>query len=124
MVNVVTQFFEQGWILPNINSNNIVLIPKSENADTIGQFRPISFANFQFKIITKVMADRLARVAPKIISANQRGFISGRSITDCICVASEAVNLLAKRSFGGNIALKIDIRKAFDTLEWNFLIKV
>lgn len=120
----VLQFFQQGWILPNFNSNVVVLIPKTPEAVSIDQYRPISLANFKFKIITKVLADRLVVVAPKIISENQRGFIKGRHIHDCIGVASEAVNLMHKRSFGGNIALTIDIKKAFDSLDWNFLLKV
>ncbi|XP_019431994.1 PREDICTED: uncharacterized protein LOC109339078, partial [Lupinus angustifolius] len=79
-------------------------------------------ANFQFKIITKVLADRLASIAPKIISTQQRGFIHDRKIQDCIWLASEAINLLDYKTFGGNIAIKLDIKKAFDTLDWNFLI--
>jgi hypothetical protein len=61
---------------------------------------------------------------PTIISKKQRGFIQGRNIEDCICLASEAINLLNKKAFGGNVALKIDISKAFDTLDWSFLLKV
>lgn len=97
----VLQFFSQGWILPNMNSNLVVLIPKFQGPDMIEHYRPTALVNFQFKIITKVMADRLALVAPKIITENQRGFIKGRHIHDCICIASEAINLLDKRAFGG-----------------------
>jgi hypothetical protein len=88
------------------------------------QFRPIAMANFKFKIISKVLADRLATIMPNLISKEQRGFVAGRNIRDCICLTSEAINLLDKKSFGGNIALKIDISKAFDTLDWSFLLKV
>jgi len=59
-----------------------------------------------------------------IISTQQRGFIKGRSIKDCICLTSEAVNVLNKKSFGGNLAMKIDIAKAFHTIDWHFLLKV
>lgn len=52
------------------------------------------------------------------------GFIHGRNIKDCLCIASEATNLLHNKAFGGNLAMKIDITKAFDTLEWPFLLKV
>lgn len=93
----VLQFFKQGWILPNMNSNTVVLVPKSANADSISDYRPIALANYQFKIITKIIAIRLACIAPKLISQNQRGFIRGRDITDCIGVASEAINLLDKK---------------------------
>lgn len=80
-------------------------------------------ANFQFKIITKVLVDRLAMIAPNIISDNQRGFIRERHIKDYVCITSEAMNLLDKKAFGGNLAIKIDIKKAFETMDWNFLIK-
>jgi hypothetical protein len=81
-------------------------------------------ADFKFKIISKVLADRLAQVMPMLISKEQRGFIQGRNIKDCICLASEAANLLHSKSYGGNLALKIDITKAFDTIEWPFMLKV
>jgi hypothetical protein len=55
---------------------------------------------------------------PDLISVEQHGFIHGRDIKNCLCIASEAANLLHNKSFGGNLALKIDITKAFDTLDW------
>jgi len=60
----------------------------------------------------------------RIISPQQRGFVRDRNISDCIILASEVVNLLTKKQFGGNIAMKVDIRKAFDMLDWNFLLDV
>jgi hypothetical protein len=122
--NSISQFFRSGWILPNLNSNLVVLIPKQTGADKIDQFRPLALANFQFKLISKILANRLSLIAPKIISGHQKGFIRDRHISECICITSEAINLLDKKSFGGNLALKIDIRKAFDTLDWDFLLLV
>lgn len=58
----------QDWILPNLNSNVVVLIPKLPAVDRIKQYMPIALANYQFKVITKVLADRLATIAPKFIS--------------------------------------------------------
>lgn len=77
--------------------------------------------NFQFKIISKFLVDRLAYIAPRIISNQQRGFLRDRSIFGCICITSKAVNLLNCKSFKGNIAMKSNIRKSFDTLDWAFL---
>ncbi|XP_019451698.1 PREDICTED: uncharacterized protein LOC109353792 [Lupinus angustifolius] len=117
-------FYQAFWdiidiqLLPNLNSNNVILFPKTPGADRIEEFRPIALANFQFKIITKVIADRLAR----IISPQQKGFIKDRKIHDCICIASEAINLLDHKTFGGNLAIKLDIKKAFDTMDWIFLL--
>lgn len=59
-------------------------------------------------------------MSPRIISGNQRGFVKGRSISDCICIASECINLLDKKAFGGQSAMKIDIKKTFDTIDWVF----
>ena len=63
-------------------------------------------------------------MAARIISPQQYGFIKGRRSADCIALASEGVNLLDKKCFGGNKGFKIDIRKAFDTVEWPFLFEV
>ncbi|GAU45776.1 hypothetical protein TSUD_24400 [Trifolium subterraneum] len=112
------------WILPGFNSNIIALIPKTPNATSIDQYRPIAMANFKFKVISKIIADRLASIMPSIVSEEQKGFIHDRNIKDCLCIASEAANLLHNKSYGGNLALKIDISKAFDTLDWNFLLKI
>jgi len=120
----VVEFFTTGRIHSNFNANSLILIPKSHNADTLEQYRPIALANFKFKVISKVLADRLANILPNIISVEQKGFIKGRNIKECMILASEAINVLDKRSFGGNIAMKIDVSKAFDTLNWDFLINV
>jgi hypothetical protein len=124
VINAVLEFFTTSWILPGYNSNVIALLPKTSSATSIDQYRPIAMANFKFKIISKIIADRLANIMPSLISEEQMGFIHDRNIKDCLCIASEAVNLLHNKSFGGNLALKIDISKAFDTLEWPFLLKV
>jgi hypothetical protein len=124
MIKAILQFFTSGWIMPNFNSNTLVLIPKLDNADNVNDYTPIAIANFKFKFISKIIADRLASVMPAITSIQQRGFIKGRSIKDCICLTSEAINVLQKRSFGGNLAIKVDIAKAFDTIQWSFLLRV
>lgn len=104
--NSINQFFFSRLDFPQLKFKLIVLIPKLKGADSIDSFRPISLANFQFKLITKVLAGRLANVAPKIISQHQRGFFRDRQIGDCICITSEAVNMLHNRSFGGKYCIE------------------
>jgi len=72
---------------------------------------PIVVANFKFKIISKILADRISLVASKIISPNQYGFVQGRQIQDCIDIAYEAINLLSKRLRGGNVAYNLIFTK-------------
>jgi len=124
VVHSVQDFFSTGLLTKNVNSNLLVLVPKTPGAKTMGDFRPIALTNFQFKIITKILADRLAPITMCIVSLEQRGFIRERHISDCVLLAFEAINCIDKRQFGGNVALKVDISKAFDTLDWNFLIVV
>jgi len=122
--NVVEQFFKQNWVLPEMNSNVVSLIPKIQGVDSIKNYRPIVVSNFKFKIIFKLLADRLAFVAARIISPNQYGFVLGRQIQECIGIASEAINMLSKKVRGGNATYKVDIHKAFDTINWKFLLLV
>lgn len=90
----------------------------------MGDIISIARANFLFKIITKVLAERLGKIALKIICTNQRGFILGRHIKECVILALEVVNVLDNTNWGGNVILKIDIKHAFDTLYWNFEIEI
>jgi hypothetical protein len=124
VINAVLEFFTSNWILPGFNSNIIAVLPKFPEASSIDHYRHIAMANFKFKIISKIIAERLASIMPSLIFVEQKGFIHGRNIKDFLCIASEVANLLPNKSFGGNVALKIDITKTFDTLDWSFLLKV
>ncbi|XP_058783724.1 uncharacterized protein LOC131658449 [Vicia villosa] len=119
-----SRFFISDWLLPGFNANSIILIPKVKGSDSLDLFKPILVSNFKFKIITKILADRLASIMPFLISKEQRGFIQGRHIHDFIGLASEAFNLLDSKAWCGNVTLKVDIAKAFDTLDWSFRMKV
>ncbi|KAL6206762.1 hypothetical protein ACLB2K_024009 [Fragaria x ananassa] len=111
VVNAVQSFFQTGYILPNLNCSHVALIPKVPEADTITQFRPIAMANFIFKIITRILADRLSPIASRIILPNQFAFLKGRQISDCILLTSECVNLMENSCVDGNIAIKLDVAK-------------
>ncbi|CAI8589995.1 unnamed protein product [Vicia faba] len=87
-------------------------------------FSHISIANFKFKIISKTFVDRLSRIMIFLVSKEHKGFIKRRNIKDYLCLAYEVANLLDRKTLGGNTALKVDITKAFDTINWSFLIKV
>jgi len=53
----VLEFFTKSWLMSNYNANTLILIPKSPNADTVSQYRPIALANFKYKIVSKILAD-------------------------------------------------------------------
>ncbi|XP_057800164.1 uncharacterized protein LOC131015756 [Salvia miltiorrhiza] len=120
----VRTFFEKTYLPHGCNSSIMVLLPKKDMVDSVGDLRPIVLSNFFYKIIPKILASRLSVVAATFVSGNQFGFISGRNIHDCIMLGFEGVNCMRRIGGGRNMACKIDISKTFDTLRWDFLFKV
>ena len=117
----ILEFFLNSKGLHMINSTFITLIPKSEHADSLEQFRPISLCNFLYKVITKLLANRLQLVLPTIINPSQAAFIKGRSIQSNILLANDLTRNLHSKHRGNRVCLKADLHKAFDSISWNFL---
>ena len=106
-----------------MNYTFISLIPKNAGADSLENYRPISLCNFIYKIISKLLADRLQKVIHKIISPNQAAFIKGRSIHHNILLANDLIKDLHSNARGTKICFKADLRKAFDSVNRKFIYK-
>ena len=108
----------KGW-----SETVIVLIPKVRNPSRLKELRPISLCNVVIKVVTKVIACRLKEVLDEVISPSHSAFVPGRLITDNILIAYETTHFLHYRKGGrdGLAAVKLDMSKAFDRVEWSFL---
>ncbi|XP_057775038.1 uncharacterized protein LOC130994018 [Salvia miltiorrhiza] len=124
IIMAVQRFFTHSYLPSGCNASTMILIPKKEVVSTVADLRPIILSNFLFKIISKVLASRLSVLANSHVAPNQFGFISGRNIHDCIMLSSEGFNCMQRTNRGINMACKIDIRNAFDTLRWGFIFQV
>ncbi|KAL2251989.1 UNVERIFIED_CONTAM: hypothetical protein Sindi_2321200 [Sesamum indicum] len=122
--SAVLDFFHTGQILKQINTTLLALIPKVHSPMNVGDFRPISCCNVLYKIIAKLLVQRLSVILDKLISPCQAAFVPGRSIGVNIMLAQELFTGYNQTHLPPRCALKVDIRKAYDTVEWDFLIAV
>lgn len=120
---MVQRFFESGELEEGMNNTNICLIPKILVAKSMSDYRPISLCNVAYKIVSKLMARRMKKVLPQVISETQAAFVEGRLISDNILVAHELLHALTSDNKCSSefIAIKTDISKAYDRVEWAFL---
>lgn len=109
--------------LARFNSAFIALIPKKQGANRTSDFRPISLLNTVFKIITRVLANRLRGYMPLLIEESQSAFMRGKSTLDSVATAQEILSACHHKKWNG-FFLKLDFAKAFDSMGWSFLEEV
>ncbi|KAK6779913.1 hypothetical protein RDI58_022097 [Solanum bulbocastanum] len=112
------EYFEKCKIPTEINETHICLIPKTENANRLKDFRPISLCNATYKIITKIIAKRLQLLMDKLIGPCQSSFLKNRQETDNAIIIQELITHFKKmKGKKINLILKLDLEKAFDKIE-------
>lgn len=98
--NCCKEWLAEGSFPANLNDTTLVLIPKKDNADRMSDLRPIALCNVLYKILAKVLANRLKEILPDAISENQSAFVPGRYISDNVLVAFETLHFMRRKNRG------------------------
>jgi hypothetical protein len=123
--HAATAWLNNGEFPSQVMNTNIMLISKKDNPETMRDLWPISLCNVIYKIISKVLANRLKPLLQKCISHEQSAFVENRSIIDNVMAAHEIIHHMKCKRRGkvGEVALKIDISKSYDRVEWEYVTK-
>lgn len=120
---IMLQFHDNCLNLSQFNEANIIMIPKTDAPRTTSDFCPTSVINLISKLITKVLSNRLRSKLPALISSRETTFVHGRQISENFVATRETLHHIAHTGKSA-VFIKIDFKKAFDSLEWEFLIRV
>ena len=126
VTNVILSVLHSNHFLHNMSYTPIVLIPKINEPKSVSDYRPISLGNVVSRIVSKVLANRLKLILPNVISNSQSAFVPNWLIIHNIVVAFKVLQRMRNKRTGkkGQMAIKLDINKAYERVEWVFLQKI
>ncbi|KAA3484876.1 reverse transcriptase [Gossypium australe] len=123
-LNFLSSTSERRYDVSPISTTHIVLSPKKVNPINLSHFRPISLCNVIYKIMANDIANHFKGVLEKCIDDAQSAFVPGRLISDNVLLAYEILHTLKRKKFRkkkGLMAVKLDMNKAYDRVEWTFV---
>ena len=123
MVASFNEAYEEGLLTTSQRQAVITLIDKKDKDRTLlKNWRPISLLNVDYKVASKALANRIIPLLPKVIHPDQSGYVKGRNMSDSLRSILDILSYTEKQNLSG-ILLSLDFQKAFDTLEWDFMLK-
>ena len=123
VVNSLNYAFETGSLSVSQKLGVVILLPKPEkDKRNLSNWRPISLLNQTYKILSGALAERIKNVLPDIINEDQKGFVRGRFMGECIRNTYDVMDYAKNNNMAGLILL-IDFEKAFDSISHTFILK-
>ncbi|XP_019096508.1 PREDICTED: uncharacterized protein LOC109130881 [Camelina sativa] len=124
VVEVFQDFFRSCTLPKSLNATINNLIPKVSGADRITQFRPVSCCNTVYKIISLLLKQKMKLFVSDAVQSNRVGFIQGRYLCENVLLAYELVTDFHVRGDTTRGCLQVDIAKAYDNVDWQFMLNV
>lgn len=122
--SAIRSFFNSGKLLKEVNATLIIVIPKNECPMFVSDYKPIACCNVLYKAITKILTNRMQTVMGGIINETQGAFVKKRSIMDNILVCQGLVRNYNREGGAPRCLMKLDLCKAYDTIDWDFIEEV
>lgn len=122
-MEAIRYFFTHLKLPKCIAATRIVLIPKKENPSNLSEYRPISCCTVIYKCISKIIANRIKSSLASVISRSQTAFLPGRNISDAIFLVQELMHNYHRKEGPSRCAIKVDLKKAFDSINWDFVLQ-
>jgi len=116
----LSEFHRNGKLTKGVNATFIALIPKVVSPQRLNDFRPISLVGCMYKVLAKVLANRLRNVIGSVVSDSQFAFVKGKQILDGVIIANEVVDE-ARRLNKEMIFFKVAFEKAYDSVDLHYL---
>lgn len=116
------QIFASSKMPEYLNQTLITLVPKCNNPESFNNYQPISLCNTVYKLVLKILVARIRPLLANLVSPFQTVFVSRRKGVDNAIIVQEIIRTMSKKNGrGGLMAIKIDLEKAYDRLEWSFI---
>lgn len=116
----VKEFCESGRLLKSFSCTVITLITKVAKPSYVRDYRPIACCTINYKIITRVLTNRMKLVVKNNVNPSQSSFVEGRSIVDNILFSHEIFKWYSRKGLSPRCIMKVDLRKDYDSIEWGF----
>lgn len=118
----VCSVFARTSSVNQVNQTYISLIPKIPHPTYITQFKPIGLCNVNYKVVTKILVHHIQSMLGDLVGEAQASFVPGCQIVGNIIIMQEAIHsMMIKKGKSGFMAIKVDLKKAYDQLKWEFI---